>query len=181
MADGIFALLDDEQGFCEFIREKFSRAPGEITGIMRCEHVLDQARIRFAFNEYKQSLSKFSVFLHSENPDHYKRAGALLSALIQSDVITELKLESSADDLEGGFSRVTKADADYVFPFVRFYETYYNEAAAFQVAYRCCAAYEAEPREFDVDYFYNVCRYLRADKANFSQDAAFMLFKSLMV
>lgn len=179
MANGLFSELDDEARFCAFIKEKFSRAPTEIAALMHCEPVLDDERIRYAFNEYQQALKRFSIYLHSENPDHYKRAGALMYALAQADVIVGLGLESTSEELEAGFTRVHKGDADFVLKFVKFYEDFHNEAYAFQVAFRCCAAYEKDPREIDEDYVLNICRWLKCDQV--TVDACFIAFKSLMM
>lgn len=180
MANGLFSTLDDREGFVQFISEKYQAAPREIAAIMRCEQVLDAERIAYAHREYAQSLDRFSLYLHSENPDHYKRAGALLYALNVSKIVTDVQLEFSADELESGFSRVNTNDAEHYSPFVRFYEEFHNEALAFQVAYRSCAAYEAEPRPFSQDYLLNVCRYLKCE-TGLTVDSCFMLLKSLMM
>jgi len=146
---------------------------------MHCDHEIDQARIEYAYNEYTQAIGRFAVFLDSKNPDHYKRAGALLHALATSKIVSRITLESNCEDLESGFTRVHQGDAQHVLPFVRFYDTFFNQALAFDLAYRCCAAYEDNPRSYDFDYLHNVCRYLY-EEANTNIESCFMLFKSLM-
>ncbi len=177
--NGLFRALEDEAFFVDFVREQYVKGPNEISSVMWHKHVTDDDRIRYAFGEYTQNVSKFAVLLHSENPDHYKRAGALLHALYQSEIITALNLESNSDELEAGFTRVNVGDAEHVLPFVKFYEEFANQMAAFNLAYRCCAAYEENPRDYDFDYLHNVCRYLKANN-NLSVDSLFILFKSLM-
>lgn len=175
----LFDELNDKDKFCIFVKEHFLKAPEEIGRLMGCKHNISDERIEYAFREYTQSISEFAVYLDSKNPDHYKRAGALLHALATSSVIVDIELESSSDDLESGFTRVNKGDADYALPFVKFYETYFNQALAFHLAYQCCAAYEEEPRPYDFDYFHNMCRYLYGD-AHLNVEACFIIFKSLM-
>ncbi|MGQ3039384.1 MAG: hypothetical protein ACT6TH_08555 [Brevundimonas sp.] len=175
----LFDDLSDKTKFCKFVKDHFSAAPNEIAGLMACKHNISDDRIEYAFDEYTQSISRFAVYLDSKNPDHYKRAGALLHALSVSEIVVSIDLESSSEDLESGFTRVHNADAEHVLPFVKFYETYFNQALAFHLAYRCCAAYEDNPRPYDFDYLHNVCRYLY-DDANVNVEACFMLFKSIM-
>lgn len=175
----LFDELSDKSKFCAFVKEHFNNAPKEITGLMACVHTISDDRIEYAFDEYTQAINRFAVYLESANPDHYKRAGALLHALCVSEIVVHLDLESSAEDLESGFTRVHNSDAEHILPFVKFYETFYNQALAFHLAYRCCAAYEDRPRSFDFDYLHNVCRYLH-DDANVNVESCFMIFKSLM-
>lgn len=181
--DGLFAELDTEAGFSEFVRKYFKEAPTILNGLIGCENVLDEGRIGFAYGEYRQDIEKFTVLLHSRNPDHYKRAGALLHALYQSNIITDVKFTDgpagSLEDLESGFTRVSHGDAQHTLTFVDFYGEYYNQLLAFELAYRSCAAYEKQPRGYDFDYVRNVCHYLKTND-NLSVDSCFMLFKSLM-
>lgn len=177
--DNLFKTLDDEGQFVNFVSEKYTLAPVEISYVMRCTVVIEPERVRLAHGQYIQNLDKLKVLLKSSNPDHYKRAGSLLHCLYQTDVIVRVDLESSADDLEAGYTRVAKFDADKVAEFVRFYESYHNQFHAFDLAYRCCAAYEQNSRGYDFDYLQNVCRYLHG-QSNLSLETCFMLFKSLM-
>ena len=175
----LFDDLNDEAKFCAFVTKHFNEAPAEIAGLMGSKHNLDANRVAYAFREYQQSISEFAVYLDSKNPDHYKRAGALLHALATSKVVLSVELESSSEDLESGFTRVLKGDAEHALTFVKFYETYFNQALAFDLAYRCCAAYEDQPRPYDFDYLHNICRYMIGD-TNLNVEACFIIFKSLM-
>jgi hypothetical protein len=177
--NGLFVDLEDQYRFIEFVGEQLSSAPAEIRAVMRCTNKCDAARIAYAASEYQQNINKFAVLLHSKNPDHYKRAGSLLHALYQSKPIEEVVWESTPEELEAGYTRVTLGDAEHVLPFATFYEEFHNEMMAFDIAYRCCASYEENPPEYDFDYLHNVCRYLKSND-NLSVDSLFMLFKSLM-
>lgn len=177
--NGLFADLEDRSKFIDFIGNSLTEAPAEIRAVMHCENVCDQARLEYAADEYQQNINKFAVLLHSNNPDQYKRAGSLLHALYQSKPIQNVDWESTPAELEAGFTRVTLGDAQHVLTFATFYNEYHNEMMAFDIAYRCCASYEASPPEYDFDYLHNVCHYLKSND-NLSVDSLFMLFKSLM-
>ncbi len=175
----LFKTLENEDQFVGFVSEKYTRAPDEISDVMRCTITIEPERVRLAYGQYVQNLEELKVLLKSSNPDHYKRAGSLLHCLYQTHVIVGIELESSADDLDAGFSRVSKFDADHVAEFVRFYENYHNQFHAFDLAYRCCAAYERGNRGYDFDYLQNMCRYL-SGQSNLGLATFFMLFKSLV-
>lgn len=175
----LFNAIEDEDQFVVFVSEKYTRAPEEIADVMHCSISIDLARVKLAHGQYMQNLDKLKILLKSSNPDHYKRAGSLLHSLYQTDIIVEIDPESSADELEAGYTRVPKFDADSMAEFVRFYESYHNQFHAFDLAYRCCAAYESADKGYDFDYLQNMCRYLRG-QSNLSLETFFMLFKSLM-
>jgi hypothetical protein len=181
--NGIFLDLENPEFFCTFIAQRFSETPAVVADWFTCNNKMDQERLNFAHTEYIQNVAKFSVLLHSRNPDHYKRSGCLLHALYQSDIIFESNLENGkfgpVDDLESGFTMVSHDDAQHVLKFVNFYDQYYRQIFAFNVSYQCCAAYETTPRTYDFDYLRNVCHYLNGN-SNLSVESLFMLFKSLM-
>ena len=129
----LFKAIEDEDQFIGFVSEKYTAAPGEIAHVMHCSITIDPERVRLAHGQYMQNLDKFKVLLKSLNPDHYKRSGSLLHCLYQTDIITEIDPESNADELEAGFTRVAKFDADHVAEFVRFYESYHNQFHAFDL------------------------------------------------
>ena len=175
----LFDELNGEESFVEFVSKKYAEAPQEIAHVMHCEIVTDRERIKLAYGQYTQNLEKFTVLLKSSNPDHYKRSGALLHCLYQTDIILSVDPESTADELDAGYSRVGQFDADHITEFVRFYEGYYNQFHAFDLSYRCCAAYEYVSRPYNFDYLQNMCRYLKG-QSNLSLETMFMIFKSLM-
>lgn len=175
-----FAELEEKQAFCDAVCDAFKLSPTEIAAIMNSAHSIERERAEYAHDEYMQSIKRFALYLDSADPDHYKRSGALLHALATSKIITDVKLEYSAEDLEGGMTRVTLGDAKHYLPFVEFYEVYHNQLAAFQFAWRVCAMYEDNPVVPDMDYILNICRFLKCEP-NLSVDMCFMLLKSLMV
>lgn len=178
--DGFFADLEDSTKFCEIVRAHFGTTPSDIANHVRCTTALDPARIEYAHGEYLQDISKFAVLLQSKNPDHYKRAGALLHAVYTSNVITSL--DFNRDDLmafEAGFSRYSYGDEQYTLKFVQFFDQFHNELLSFDLAYRACSSYERAPRPVDFDYLHNVCTYLKKNPT-INVDTCFILFKSLM-
>ena len=177
--NGLFKKLEDEAAFVEFVETHYRAVPGEISKIMWCKPQIDKDRLRYAHREYTQNIGKFALYLHSSNPDQYKRAGALLHALYKAAIIRDLGLESNSEDLEGGLSRVTDGDAQHMLPFLKFWEAYHNQALAFDIAYGCCASYETAPRPYSFEYLHNMCRFLK-ESPDLSIDTCFMIFKSLM-
>ena len=178
--NGPFVDLSDKNFFVGFVTDYLQAAPQEIASVMRCTPKVDSGRVELAYGAYHQNIEKFAVLLRSSNPDHYKRAGALLHALYQSEPVVSVGLESSSEDLESGFTRVTLGDAQHILSFVEFYEEFHNQMLSFDIAYRFCASYEPDPRGYNFDYLHNVCRYLKSNK-NLSVDSFFIMFKSLMM
>jgi hypothetical protein len=175
--NGVFKDLEDEKTFTEFVRAKCLAIPTEITSIMWCQLELAEDRVKYAHGEYRQNIDKFALFLQSSNPDHYKRAGALLHALYKAD-FAKFHVEASGEELESGFSRINVGDAKYALPYVTFWEAYHNQILSFDLAYRCCCSYEANPTPLSLDYLHNVVRYLKTN--DLTIDSCFMLFRSLM-
>lgn len=178
--NGLFVDLEDQANFIAFMNEQLESAPNELKAVMHVSNVCDGPLIEYAANEYHQNIEKFSLLLHSKNPDQYKRAGALLHALYQAKPIVAVNWEATPEELAAGYTRVTQGDANYILPFAEFYDEFYNEMMAFDIAYRSCAAYVDAPVTYDFDYLRNVCRYLKSND-NLSVDSLFMLFKSLML
>ncbi len=182
--NGLFVDLEREEFFIDFVSRYYNSNQPLMADWFECVNVIDKERISYAYREFRQNVGRFSVLLHSKNPDHYKRSGALLHALYQSEIITETNLEKgkfgTLEDLESGFTKVSYGDAQHVLTFANFYNEFHNELYAFEMAYRLCSSYELNPRQYNFDYLRNVCRYLKANK-NLNVDSCFMLFKSLMV
>jgi hypothetical protein len=176
----LFTQIEDKALFLKSVKEHFQQAPGEISWILKCDNALTDERVEFAYDEYKQNLAKFSVLLRSKNPDHYKRAGALLHALYRSKIIIDVHFdEKQLEDLETGFLQISYGDAQHILKFVDFYKVAANEILSFDLAFRYCATYERAVRVYDVDYLLNVCHYLQTN-TDLSVDSCFMLYKSLM-
>ncbi|WP_156394096.1 hypothetical protein [Methylobacterium sp. Leaf94] len=179
----IFNRLEDEGFFQEFIRNHFENVPGQVITDFGCTNKVDAERIKYAYIEYMQSIKGYTVLLHSENPDHYKRAGALMQALYKSKIITEVEFTDSdygdldaveADHVLG----LSYDDAQDMTRLPRFYREYHNQLLSFDIAYLCCASYEDEPRGFDINYLHNMCFYLWRNE-DLSVDSCAMIFRSL--
>lgn len=179
--DDLFTKLNDKTFFVEFVGEFFSRIPDEMGSIFECKVEVDAKRLEYAYREYQQNIDKLSLQLFSEDPDHYKRAGALLQALHSAAIITDVTFVDDLDSIECGFSPIHMHYNDTVkdMPFARFFDQYANEMNEFILAYRCCAMYDSAPRPYDIDYLHVVCVFLSGER-NHSVEALFVIFKSLM-
>jgi hypothetical protein len=178
---GVFDSLNDEETFKSAITAFFETVPEEIAPILECTVEVDPALVKYAYDAYIQGVEKFSLLLKSKDPDHYKRAGALLHALYVSKAIVSVDYEVDAEEVEAGMGpvHVHIGDIEYALPFKKFYDEYYNEIVAFFLAYSYCAAYETAPKAYDFDYLQTVCVYLKKN-GNLSVESFFILFKSLM-
>jgi hypothetical protein len=171
--------LDDEAFFIKVVKDRFARAASDLIPLVECAHELDDSALQFAHNQYVQNIADFTVNLDSENPDHYKRSGALLHALYKSDLVADISFDPDKDEIEGGFTRIHYHDGVHTISMMDFYLEYHREVVAFDLAYDACASYEDDPTAYDFDFLYNMCRYLKANSA-LCLDTFFMLMKSLM-
>lgn len=163
------------------VKKFFGQIPEEIAPILECEVELEEARIVYAFKAYTQGVDKFALLLNSKDPDHFKRAGALLHSLYVSKVIGNVSYGVDADEVEAGMGPVNVhvGDIQYSLKFKSFYDEYHNEVMAFFMAYAYCAAYEQNAKSYDFDYLQTVCVYLK-NNSSLSVESFFILFKSLM-
>ena len=93
--NGLFPQLEDEGYFREYVTAHFQKAPAAVIADFPCEHAIDANRVGIAHGDYSQTIREYSVLLHSANPDHYKRSGALLRALYQSKIIVGVDFRAS--------------------------------------------------------------------------------------
>lgn len=179
--NGIFKSLEDPEYFTGYVRDHYEKAPAAVVKDFPCVNSIGDDRIDVAFTQYTQNIKVYSVLLASENPDHYKRSGALLHALNNGKIITEVKFVADKDWVESGFALgINYGEAKEKIEYPKFYEDYHNELLAFDLAYSCCSAYEdQEPDGYDFGYLYNVCHYLWKNK-DLTVDSLAMLFRSLM-
>ena len=175
----IFLELDDKAFFIECVRGRFALAASKLLPLIEVEHEIDEARVEFAYGEYRQNLDQFAVLLQSEDPDHYKRAGALLHALYKSEIVVGLGFDPDREEIEGGMTRIHYHDGEHAISMIDFYREYHNEMVAFDLAYDCCASYEDAPVGYDFEFLHNVCRYLKSN-TSLCLDTCFMFFKALM-
>ncbi len=179
--DDFFRKLEDAEYFRQFVTGYFENVPHEMADILECLVTVDAARVEYAHGEYIQNIEKFALLLDSADPDHYKRAGALLHALYQANAITDVSFVADLDEIECGMGpvQIHVADVQNGLDFARFYDEYHNEMIAFIFAFQCCAAYEPEECRYDFDYLRTMCVYM-GKNSSLSLETFFMLFKSLM-
>lgn len=183
-----FRLLEGQAFFETEVGGYFEAPRTELKDFISCEISVDPSRINYAFNEYAQNIAKFSLYLepkspgHAKDPDHYKRAGALLHALYLSQPITSVTFNPPIDEVDALATPldVRFADVDRELTFAQFYRDYANEFTSFALAYDICRQYEDYPRDINKDYLRTVCTYLYNNR-NLSVESLFMLFKSLML
>ncbi len=183
--NGLFTELEDPGFFRAYVMAHFETAPAEVIADFPCTHTIDPKRVDVAYGDYRQKITEYSVLLHSANPDHYKRSGAMLHALCKSKIVTDVDFHDSEwgsmADLESGMVLgVSFGDAQQMLRFPEFYKTFHNELLSFDLAYQLCAAYEDEPREYDFAYLHNMCHYLYKNK-DLTVDSLSMIFRSLML
>jgi len=176
----IFRQLECERAFIETVGNYFRSTPSELGVILSCSIVIDEERLRYAFNEYEQDIKRFALFLQSGDPDHHKRAGSLLHALYVSKPIVSLDFKPKLDDVDTLFTPlgVTYGDAEGELSFGHFYQEYHNEFTAFSMAYDVWRQFVENPKEINFEYVHTVCVYLR-NNGNLSVESLFILFKSL--
>lgn len=183
MAD-LFASLGEAEFFRKYVTRHFSQAPQAVIEDFPCANTVDAARVDLAYQSYTKSISEFAVLLHSENPDHYKRSGALLHSLYKSQIVTKVEFNEGKyghlDEVEAGEKiGLSYTDAQSMAHMPRFYEDYYNQLLSFDLAYKCCVAYEDNPTTYNFEYLYNMCHYLWMNE-NLSVGSCAMIFRSLM-
>lgn len=182
---GIFEELENEDRFIGYIMEELDQAPGRFIEHFPCTSVIDRERVAFAHGEYIQNIKQFSVLLDSKNPDHYKRAGALLHAVYRSNAITHVDFadgpHGSLEEFEAGtVLGYSYGDAQELVKFPVFYKDYHNQIAAFDLAFRCCWAYETRNLAgYDFGFLYNMSHYLWKND-DISVDTCSMLFRAYM-
>lgn len=178
----IFRDLEDATVFSDLVGKYFEETPADLGEFIDCNVDIDYSRLEYAHTEYTQNISKFALFLDSKDPDHYKRAGALLHALYLSKPITAVVFSPDLDEVDTLATDVgvTYTQINGELTFGEFYRDYHNEFTAFALCYDVCCQYEDSPREFSKDYLRTVCTYLYNNR-NLSVESLFMLFKSLML
>jgi hypothetical protein len=142
-----FEDLDDERFFIDFVDGYYAGGWARITNQAGTRLVTDRDRVQLAFQTYQLSLQQYQVALKSQNPDHYKRSGALLHALYKSSPIVEVAWDEGVERLRD-FENVGVSydDAQHWDNFIDWHDQYANEAMAFDIAFRCCQVYEERPR-----------------------------------
>lgn len=180
--DEFFQKLEDEAYFCALVGSHIASVPDQMKPIFECEVRVDEERLKFAHAEYVQAVSGIALYLGSANPDHHKRAGALLHALHKSMIVCDVSYGDTWEEVEagGGPLGTNHAEVASGMEFKRFFDQFHNEMLAFMFAFQCCDAYEEEAHSYSFDYLENMCAYLQRNAGDVSSETCYMIFKSMM-
>jgi hypothetical protein len=176
-----FKQLDDEAFFVEFVKDHFENGWQSVSKASRSRVLTFPDLIKLAHARYIINLKQYTVALRSENPDHYKRAAALLHALYVTSVTSPIAVVEWESEVQRLRDRdgvgVSHGDAEYWNNFTNYYEEYCNPMLAFDLAFRCCDTYESSVRPYNKDYLDNICYYM-AENTEISVASFVMIFKS---
>src|SRR6185437_1283826 len=79
--EDLFKRFDDDAVYMgEWIKQWFVSAPEDLRCHMIVSVTVSDARIKLAIAAYRAEIAHYAEYLDSQNPDHYKRCGALLFA-----------------------------------------------------------------------------------------------------
>ena len=176
--DDILVKIENEDEFRQLIGALRDMTFAPLDYFFTIRHTIDDERVALAYRKYKLEIDRFSEYLHSGSPDHYKRCGALLYALCTNPVVTGHDIPYTAEDVDAGYSQIPLGDAPYVVEALKFYEEYYDVFAAWDLCMKICMAYEGRKKVLDFDVIHNICHYLKQN--NLSSDSYFILFRALM-
>ncbi|MGO7439613.1 hypothetical protein GR268_35995 [Rhizobium leguminosarum] len=175
-----FTDLDDKETFVGIVKDHFLKGWPRAFGYSGTEISLDENLVSLAHDTYQLSINQYTIALKSQNPDHYKRAGALLHSLYKTKPIVKTVLDSNAEYYRD-FNNVgvSYADAEHWDNYCVWFETYANFAMSFDLAFRCCAVYEENPRVYNSDFLENACYYM-AENTSINVGSFMMIFKAFM-
>jgi len=177
--DGLFPFLEDEGNFSKFIKHKATDVvPPELEYFFSIKNKLSDEHIALAHAKYSYEIERYSTYLDSKNPDHYKRSGTLLHALCTNPIVAKIECEYNSEEVASGFTRFNNFDAEHIVKYLKFHESYCNQFVAFDISFRACCSYERAVKPITFEFIQNVCHYLKHN--DLPADAYFMLFKCLM-
>jgi hypothetical protein len=167
--------IESIDSFCRIVEEMLLDAPAPLANAIRCTHTINRANFEYAFNEYIAGVQRFAARLHSKDPDHRKRASALIRAIVISQLVqgSEMNTED-LQRLEAGLV----GNAHEVQRFAMFYSTLHKEVLPLEVAYRCCRLYENPPSPPTFARIHDACLYLK-NHQNVDVETCFLLFNSI--
>lgn len=179
--ESIFVLIEEKTQFEKLAQDAATACPAELQHYFTMKNNLSNEAIGLAHEKYVLEIKRYTAYLPSKEPDHYKRAGALLQALCSNPIISKVGLPPGLEDpqsIKDGFSQIPNADAETVGKCLQFYVDYVNQFAAFDIALRACCTHEPTVKNLDFPTVHNICHYLRTN--NLVSDSYFMLFRLLM-
>lgn len=176
-----FSQLSDPDFFVQFVKEQYEEGWVRLAKVSKSKVVTNPDLIRLAYDGYMLNLKQYTVALRSKNPNHYKRAGALLHCLYvnaAASPIAHIEWGSDVSRLtDYDAVGVSYGDAEYWNNFVNYYDEYANLILAFDLAFRCCDTYEGAILRYDKDYLDNMAYYM-AENTEISVASFVMIFKS---
>lgn len=160
----IFLEILDEGKFAAFVR-RAEKVPAELAHFFKLKNTLSDERIKLAHEKYSYETKRYSEYLDSKNPDHYKRGGALLHALCTNPVVLSVNFPKD-DDIEWGKIMADKTafpgrDLSEIAELLEFYRSYYDQAVALDLAVQCILTHEATIKPISFDTIHNLCHYLK--------------------
>jgi hypothetical protein len=177
-----FAQLDNEAFFIQFVTEQYEDGWSRLCEQSQSSIKTDRELIKLAHQRYVVNLKQYTVALKSQNPDQYKRAGALLHALYETSTtspIVTIKWDAHISYMSNNDNvGVSYGDAEHWKSFKYYYKEYGELILAFSLAFRCCDLYEGSKLTYNKDYLDNVCYYMKENTA-ITAASFVMIFKSL--
>lgn len=176
----LFLDIDDKEKFEACIKGFYDQDPKKISSVLPCRITKDFSDIGKTYEDYQKELEFFKSTIRSRNPDQFKRAAALLSALLKSDFIKKIDFGADLDELDGGFSPVSFHHQDFIhaMPYIKLYDTYRVEIFAFAASFWACSTYSLKAPRFDFDYLETICAFLRQNP-HVGVESYFLIFKSI--
>ncbi|MER8435656.1 hypothetical protein NKH36_02000 [Mesorhizobium sp. M1312] len=175
-----FEELDDRDFFVAFVEEYYKSGWPAANKAGGAAVALEGDLINLAYDTYQLSLQSYKVALHSKNPDHYKRAGALLHALYKTQPIVSISWGADVERLLNAENvGVSYDDAQHWDDFVSWWDQYSNYVMAFDLAFRCCQVYEDAARPYDKDVLDNMAYYM-AENTNINVGSFVTILKAFM-
>ena len=175
-----FQQIEDEKAFCNLVRPYYEAVPAEMHDIFECEITVNEEKLKQAHRKYVVAVKDLALYVDSQMPDHFKRAGALLIALHKG--VADVTFGDTWEEVQagGGPLDLHYNDVESGMDFMSFFAQFHNQMLAFMFAFQCCDAYEEADHHYSFDYLRNICAYLQRNANDVDLETCFMLFKSLM-
>ncbi|WP_200410668.1 hypothetical protein [Komagataeibacter oboediens] len=178
-SEGIFVKIDDEADFISSLSSSLKEMPDFISYAWKVKITLSEEEIKNSFSTYKENLKYFSRHLASKSPDEFKRAAALLLALCDHNVITNV----IGNNCEMG---KLYSDGVSVNDYINIAKSYPKEIVIFHICYQYCSTYCSDYtyRRLSSEYLENMCQIINkhiriGPNEVFSLDSLFIVFRSL--
>lgn len=161
-----FENLDDATFFVDFVESFYKEAWTSLSGTSGSTLTVDRELIKFACDLYNVNIESYTKVLNSKNPDHYKRAGALLHALYRAQPIVAVQWSEAIERLTN-FDNVgvSYGDVQHWENYTSWANNYANPGMAFDLAFRCCQLYEEKIIGYDKDFLDSLCFYMTTNTA----------------